>query len=319
MPIQQLIYLLETYRCGSISRAAQKLFIAQPNLSVAIREIEAEAGIQIFTRTHNGIQCTEQGKEFLEYAQDVVMRFERLQQFRDIQQTPHRMLSVVTARSSEACFSMVAYIRQLAAQNCHFRIRIRESTNNEVIQSVSSGESDVGIVRTNTADRSYFLKMAESKNLRLIRLSTAPYVVLFSKDHPLAGERYITQEMLKPYTEVVHGDYEMPMYPFSNYKYHSFRLEEEAKNVIFVYERGTLMDILANVEGSYVWTSTTHPLLKERYGLVERVCDAPPVEGEDVIVVDDHRPMSQEMQDFIALVQARTVKEKQSETPIAGS
>lgn len=305
MTIQQLVYLLETYRCGSISRAAQKLFIAQPNLSVAIREIEAEAGIQIFTRTHNGIQCTELGKEFLEYAQDVVMRFERLQQMGDLKKAPHRMLSVVTARSSEACFSMVAYIRQLAEQGCHFRIRMREGTNDEVIQSVSAGESDVGIVRTNTADRGYFLKIAESKELRLIHLSTAPYVVLFSRDHPLAGERYITQEMLKPYTEVVHGDYEMPMYPFSNYKYHRFRLDEEEKNVIFVYERGTLMDVLANVEGSYVWTSTTHPLLKDRYGLVERVCDAPPVEGQDVIVVDRHRPLTQEMKEFIALLQER--------------
>ena len=65
MTLQQLINVVETYRCGSISRAAEKLFMAQPNLSTSIRTLEEELGIQIFKRTSRGIECTDSGKDFL--------------------------------------------------------------------------------------------------------------------------------------------------------------------------------------------------------------------------------------------------------------
>lgn len=301
MTLQQLIYAVETYRCGSITKAAETLFMAQPNLSTAIRTLEDEIGVQIFRRTAKGIECTDSGREFINHAIEIVTRFERLQNF-DRQGKSSKSLSVITARSSEACFSMIQYISNLSKQDLSFRIMLKENTNFDVIESVASGEVDLGILRANSADAAYFFKMAELKNLQIIRLSSAPYVVLFSKNHPLAGESYITQDMLAPYIEVVHGDYELPMYPFSNYKYHRYQQNEDGKKVIFVYDRGTLMDILANVEGSYVWTSTTHTALKDRHGLVELSCDAPAVEGIDAIVINRSKSMTAEMREFINLL-----------------
>ena len=105
---------------------------------------------------------------------------------------------------------------------------------------------------------------------------------------------------------MVHGDYELPMYPFSNYKYHRYEQIDDSKRVIFVYDRGTLMDILANVEGSYVWTSTTHRILKDTHGLVERRCDAPPVEGLDAIVISRTKAITPEMKDFINLLLSKS-------------
>ena len=126
--------------------------------------------------------------------------------------------------------------------------------------------------------------------------------MLISRKHPLAEEEYITQQMLRPYTEVVHGDYEMPMYPFSVYKYGSFQQKDEGKNVVFVYDRGTLMDTLANVRGSYIWTCSTHPILMETYNLVERRCDAPPVQGIDAVILSKKARVTQEMQEFVNLL-----------------
>ena len=303
MTLQQLINVVETYRCGSISRAAEKLFMAQPNLSTSIRSLEEELGIQIFKRTSKGIECTESGKDFLAQAIEIVSRFERLQ---NKGQGSTKTLSIITARSSEACFSVIDYVRSLADQNPPFRIMLKESTNFDVIQAVSSGETDLGILRVNSADAAYFFKMAELNQLQLIRLSSAPYVVLFSQNHPLANESYITQDMLAPYVEVVHGDYELPMYPFSNYKYNRYKQGEDNKKVIFVYDRGTLMDMLANLEGSYVWTSTTHKVLRESLGLVERNCDAPPVEGFDAIVISRAKAITPEMKEFINLLLAKS-------------
>lgn len=302
LTIQQLIYAVEAYRCGSISRAAQNLFMAQPNLSAAIRELESELGARIFHRTRQGIECTEFGKVFVSYASDVITRFDRLQNMYKSGVRQTRVLSLITGRSSEICISMTEYVNRLAEGGLPFRVKFQEDSNYKVIGGVASGEADVGILRTNTHDVEFFFKMADSKDLQVIALPPRPYVVLFSRKHPLAEEDYITQQMLRPYTEVVHGDYEMPMYPFSDYKYGSFPQKEEEKNVVFVYDRGTLMDTLANVRGSYIWTCSTHPILMETYGLVERRCDAPPVQGIDAVVISKKSPVTQEMQDFVNLL-----------------
>lgn len=302
MTMQQLIYAVEAYRCGSISRAAQNLFMAQPNLSAAIRELESELGTQIFHRTRQGIECTEFGKVFVSYASDIITRFEFLQNMHKTGGQRPRVLSLITGRSSEICISMTEYVNRLAESTLPFRVKFQEDSNYKVIGSVASGEADVGILRANTHDVDFFFKMADSKSLRVIALPPQPYVVLFSRKHPLAEEEYITQQMLRPYTEVVHGDYEMPMYPFSDYKYGSFQQKEEGKNVVFVYDRGTLMDTLANVRGSYIWTCSTHPILMETYNLVERRCDAPPVQGIDAVILSKKARVTQEMQEFVNLL-----------------
>ena len=302
MTLQQLIHVVEAYKSGSISKAAQNLMMAQPNLSTSIRELEAELGTQIFRRTPRGIECTENGKTFLSYAADIVTRFEYLQNRYRRGGQQEKTLSLITARSSEICVSMAEYINQLHDDGTAFRIKIKESTNFDVITDVATSEADIGILRANTLDANYYFQMAEYQGLRVMQFSKTPYVVLFSQSHPLAAESYITQNMLKPYIEVVHGDYEMPMYPFSNYKYHNIQQSDPGKKVIFTYDRATLMDVLTNVTGSYVWTTTTHRKLKEIYHLTERQCDAPPVDGIDAIVMNRRHPITPEMQAFINLL-----------------
>ena len=73
MTIQQLKYVLMVSEAGSITEAAKKLFISQPSLSNAIREIEKEAGISIFSRSRTGITLTKEGMEFLGYARQVIL------------------------------------------------------------------------------------------------------------------------------------------------------------------------------------------------------------------------------------------------------
>ena len=308
MTLQQLVYAVEAYRRGSITSAAQALYMAQPNLSAAIRELEKEIGYLIFVRTKNGIECTERGKEFILLASDIVSRFENLNNLHGERDGQTHMLSIVTARSSEICDRARRYANAFIEEGRLFKLQFKESTNLDVIYDVVSGNSDIGIIRANTNDVQYFFHLAESKGLRLQQLPPAPYVLLFSKNHPLADEPVIAAEMLEPYTEVIHGDYEMPMYPYSNYHYHSFLKTLDKKNVIFVTDRGSLMDMLSGVYGSYVWTSTTHQSLKDAYSLVERECSAPPVMGTDAIVTDKSRPITTDMQGFIDLLLSESEK-----------
>ena len=62
MTIQQLRYVIKITECGSITEAARQLFVSQPSLSAAVKELEAELGIEIFRRTAKGITLTADGQ-----------------------------------------------------------------------------------------------------------------------------------------------------------------------------------------------------------------------------------------------------------------
>ncbi|HZG71816.1 MAG TPA: LysR family transcriptional regulator, partial [Chondromyces sp.] len=79
MTLQQLKYVIEVARSRSINKAAQRLFISQPSLSNALKELEEEIGITIFLRTNKGILITPEGSEFLGYARQVVEQAELLE------------------------------------------------------------------------------------------------------------------------------------------------------------------------------------------------------------------------------------------------
>lgn len=309
MNIQQLIYAVETYRCGSISKAAQKLYQAQPNLSSLIKDLEGEIGIQIFHRTKAGVVPTEAGEEFLAYASDIVSRFEHLQNQYKTGDKSSRILSVVTARSSFISLDTADYINAALKEPGSFRIKLRESTNFSVVNEVASGEADIGILRANTYDEQHYLKMAGKKDLKAFKLPPIPYVVLLSRSHPLAGKPVITPKMLEPYPEVLHGDYETPMYPFSDTRFHNYFNRPEEKRLILVTDRGTLMDMLSHVDGCYMWTSSTHPDLMRRFDLIEKKCEAPPVYGVDSILIKRNRYITPEMQAFINMIYERHNKE----------
>ena len=74
MNLTHLRYMVEVERLGSITKAAAALYMGQPNLSKAIKEMEREVGIPIFKRSAKGVVATEKGKEFLQYAKAIALQ-----------------------------------------------------------------------------------------------------------------------------------------------------------------------------------------------------------------------------------------------------
>ena len=72
MNLQHLEYLIEIENCGSISKAARRLFVTQPYLSRILKEVESEYGITVFTREKTGITPTDSGRLFLDMARDLL-------------------------------------------------------------------------------------------------------------------------------------------------------------------------------------------------------------------------------------------------------
>ena len=80
MTLQQLKYAVTVAECGTISAAAEKLFISQPSLTTAIRELESEMGVTIFSRTNRGVIVSREGEEFLGYARQILSQAQLLQE-----------------------------------------------------------------------------------------------------------------------------------------------------------------------------------------------------------------------------------------------
>ena len=76
--ILHLKYAVEIEKTGSITKAAENLYMGQPNLSRAIRELEESLGITIFMRSSRGVVPTEQGREFLNYARNILAQIEEM-------------------------------------------------------------------------------------------------------------------------------------------------------------------------------------------------------------------------------------------------
>lgn len=294
MDIQHLIYALEVHSCGSISKAAQKLFMAQPNLSNAIKDLEQETNTIIFKRTSRGIETTKEGEEFLRHANEIVTRFQGLDRMYVKQSLNLIKFSITTMRSSIICSRLIRYINQLNKQGFSFRLHFREATNDEVIDDVNTGRATIGILRANTSSYDYFCYLAKSNQCIVRSVPSARYTVLMSKKHPLAKEEILTLDMLKPYTEVIHGDFETPWYLYSD-AYSTELAKTETERLLFIYDRGTLMDCIRNIWGAYSWTFSTAQENLEINGLIEKSCRGYDIEGQEAIIYKRSTPMTDKL------------------------
>ena len=144
MKLQQLVYATKVAECGSVAETARRLFVAQPSITAAIRELEREMGVHIFERTNKGMTVSEEGSTFLGYARQVIEQAELLESKykTDQRRTPH--FSVSCQHYSFAVNAFVDVIRQFDAASYDFTLR--EEQTHEIIEDVSHLRSELGIL-----------------------------------------------------------------------------------------------------------------------------------------------------------------------------
>ena len=144
----------------------------------------------------------------------------------------------------------------------------------------------------------YFSYLANANNCHVQPVPSDRYTVLMSKDHPLAGVKTLTRNMLTPYVEVIHGDFEVPWYLYSD-AYHAGLEESRQERLLFIYDRGSLMDCIHNIHGAYSWTFSTAPENLEINSLVEKQCEGYDIEGREAIIYKRSLPMTEELTKLI--------------------
>ncbi len=257
MTLQQLKYVIEVARSRSISKAAQNLFISQPSLSNALKELENELGIVMFIRTNKGITMTPEGVEFLGYARQVVEQADLLENRYAGAQSPQQHFSV---SSQHYAFAVSAFVRLL--KNYHreeYEFSLRETKTYEIIEDVKNLHSEIGILYLNDFNENVISKFLREGNLIFHELFTATPHVFISSGNPLAKQEYVTLNDLMPY----------PYLSFEQGDYNSFYFSEEILSTIsrpkniHVSDRATLFNLLIGLNG---YTISTGVISRELNG-----------------------------------------------------
>ena len=197
MTIQQLNYVITISERGSLNKAAEVLYVTQPSLTSAVRELEKELGITLFNRGGKGVTLTNDGAEFIQYARQVVTQYDRLLEKYGKGGNLRKKFGISCQHYSFAVKSFVEMVKQFDTDEYEFAIR--ESKTRDVIDDVTSGKSEVGILYLSDFNRKAIGKFLKSSQLEFHPLiKCEPYVYLW-KGHPLAEKKSIRLEELRNY------------------------------------------------------------------------------------------------------------------------
>jgi DNA-binding transcriptional LysR family regulator len=248
MTLQQLKYVVGVAAYGSISEAADHLFISQPSLSTAVKELEEEVGIRIFLRTSQGVSITAEGTEFLGYARQILEQTNLLESRYRESKLPRQLFSVSTQHYAFVVNAFVAAIKELGVDE--YECTLRETRTHEIIEDVRNLRSEIGVLYRNDFNRKVLDKILHDAKLDFIPLFDAKPHIFVSSVHPLAKKAEVTLADLDPY----------PCLTFEQGEYNSFHFSEEIQSTLIhrksikVSDRATLFNLLIGLEGYTIST-----------------------------------------------------------------
>lgn len=257
MTLQQLKYVVAVAEVGNITEAAKRLFISQPSLTNAIKELEKEMQVTIFGRTNKGVIVTNEGDLFLSYARQILEQTNLLtEKFLNTKEQSQRF-SVSCQHYSFAVNAFVDVIREFGGKKYDFTLR--ETQTHEIIEDVSRLKSEIGILYTCSKNEEVILKLIRQNELVFQELFVAKPHVFISSRHPLAKKKKLTLEELEEY----------PYLSFEQGEYNSFYFSEEIlstldrKRNIKVRDRATLFNLVIGLNG---YTVSSGVISKELNG-----------------------------------------------------
>ena len=243
MTLQQLKYVTTIANIGSISEAAKRLFVSQPSLTKAIKELEKEMGITIFDRTNKGITVSKEGERFLGYARQVLEQAALLEEQYKSQSGGKKQFSVSTQHYS---FAVNAFVELLKGAGIdQYDVSLRETQTYEIIDDVAHMKSEIGLLFYNDFNRPVLEKLIYTNELTFTELFTAHPHIFIGKNHPLANKDVVSMDELEEY----------PYISFEQGDHNSFYFSEEIFSTVVrpkhirVRDRASLFSLLLGLDG----------------------------------------------------------------------
>lgn len=251
MKLQQLEYIIAIAQAGSITAAAKNLYQAQPNISIALKELETEIGMQIFWRTPNGMVLTPEGEGFLVRAKDIVESMHSLEADYTNRVEDGITLRIASVRSAYIPGVLSDWVNELDKDD-KLSLHFHETNTNKVIEEVNSGRADIGIIRVPASQYEVYEEQMNNRKFQLRPLIAFIMQPIMSADHPLADREDVTVEDLELYPEIVHADDEMSLFE-KNHLDNEYDSNNNKR--IYVQDNGSKMILLQGIKDAYMWAS----------------------------------------------------------------
>lgn len=304
MNFTDLKYVIEVDKYGSFSLAAKKLYVAQSNLSRAVKDLEKEFDIAIFQRTSKGVVTTREGHRFLRHAKEIQYQMDNLvEEYTDLSNNGLGMkLSV--PRASYISEAFCEYMNSLQDKQ-KLRIHYCETNSMKTIRNVLDFHYDIGIIRYNSMHEGYYLSLLKLKNLQHRMILEYDFLLLTSKNNPIAEKNIRSYEDLEGCIEVVHGDKRLPSGDYVDLSDND-REERFQNKVIYIYERGSQFEILSRVPNTFMWVSPMPKEVLDRYGLVQIRCGSFAKYMKDVMIFKDNHIAKKCEKEFLDILREKT-------------
>lgn len=290
MNFTHLKYAVEIEKTGSISKAAENLFMGQPNLSKAIKELENETGITIFIRTPKGVVPTEQGKEFLKKAREIISSFQNFSDSYNKDNVKGSVFGISVPRADYIANAFTAFASMLEGDK-ELTLAYEETDNDQIINRIRDFDIGMGIIRLSADSEKKYLKLLCDNNIKYRILWEFDYKLICGRESTIAKSgKVISKSDLEGMTELVFGD------------------EESNKKVIKICDRGSMYDLLTALTDTYMWVSPAPKSVLEQYRLIQLNADTEKKRYKDVLIFRSDYNMSR--LDELFLSELERVKEK---------
>lgn len=253
----------------------------QPNLSRAIKELEASLGVEIFSRSAKGMVVTPEGETFLRYATSILKQVDEVEGLFKKGAPDKYRFSVSVPRASYISDAF-ANFSQSVNELDDAEVFYKETNSRRTIKNVTENEFKLGIVRYAEHFDKFYKNMFEDKGLTYELITDFSYVLAMNKNCPLAAKEVITFAELKDYIEIAHADPFVPSLSMAAVK--KEELSDDMRRRIFVYERASQFELMSRNDRVFMWVSPIPPSLLDRYGLVQKRCAENTKVYKDVMV-----------------------------------
>jgi len=279
MNIQQLKYAVEVARTGSITRAAENMFMSQPNLSKAIRELEKSIGFPIFRRTTRGMEMTDKGSVFLDRARGVLAQVSEMEQLYKSSDSSMQLFSI-SAPQATYIFSAFMAFSASADHTRGMEFHYEEAGTLDAVDNILRGRSGIAIVRYKVTKERDTLRYLDENDIAVSPISEFNYGVLMSSRHPLASDTTHNPDLLADYVQVLNAN-AAPIFRHGDEYYNA---DLSLRRRILLFTGGVPLELIENDPSTYMWTSPMPERILRDRQLVMRRFDLPDMRSKDVLI-----------------------------------
>ncbi len=298
MNLLHLKYAVEVARTRSITMAAENLYMGQPRLSRAIKELEDSLGIVIFKRTAKGIVPTPEGEIFLSHANRILDEVREVETLYNPAAKNKQRMNISIPRAGYLAHALKQLVGELDLTK-EIEINYRETNSLKAVNNILQNNYDLGIIRYATEYEPHFQRFLSEKGLRAEDLWEFDPIVLMSAEHMLAKKEDLTFSDLVDCdcVQLGHGDPYVPTLPLAEVRKAEF--PEEINKHLFIYERASGYEILSSIPTTFLMSSPMPEIILKRYSLVQRRLKGKNRPYKDVLIWRENYKFTDLDKDFI--------------------